>query len=235
MRCQVRRVAGAAVSVRRWFSATAALLGAALAVAGCGAQPYQYVGSVNDHMFFKVPSAWRQLSAGQVARLQRTVLGSNPAGPGGGQLVWSAAFDAAAHPSGDHIFAVTNEPTVYASVQIMNPSLRDGMSFDVMRDLLVPVTPQRRRQLAAAGIRLPPLITLTTPATFTASDGIRGISEAFEVTLSRGIKEDYTQTVLTNGDTTKLYLLVIQCDQACFQANLSQIGAVVQSFTVKGS
>ncbi len=224
------------MSVRHPFrvlAALAAAAAAAAAVAGCGASAYRFVGSVPNQVFFEVPAGWRQVSATTLAAEQRAVLGSGPAGAGGGSLVWSAAFDAARTPSAADIFSVAAEPVVYASVQVMNPALRGALSFDLMRDLLVPVTSQRRRQYAAAGIKLPALRDLGA-SIITAGGGVRGIGERYEVSVG-GIPEVYTQVVLTNSDTTKLYLLVVQCDQACFLANQAQIDAVVRSFTVKGS
>lgn len=221
------------MSVRRWIFVTAALLGAVLAVTGCGAPQYRYVGSVPDKVFFQVPSSWQQLSSGDLSAFQQTVLAQNAAGPQGGQLVWSAAFDAGAHPSTAHLFALTGHPVVYSSVQLMNAPVRDAMSYDFMRDLLIPVTPGRRQQLAAAGQKLQPLRLLSPPVTYNLPGGIRGIGELFAVKLGSGT-EVYAQTVLTDSATSKLYLLFVQCDQACFRSNISQIRTVVQSFTVKG-
>jgi hypothetical protein len=232
-RGQVRQVAGAAVNVRRRFSAAVALLGAVLAVAGCGAAQYRYVGSVPDRVYFQVPSAWQQLSPGDLSVFRNTVLAQNAAGPQGGQLDWSAGFDASAHPTVAHLFGFTGQPVVYSSVQVMNPVLRNALSYDFMRDLLIPVTADRRQQLEAAGQKLQPLHLLAPPVTYNLPGGIRGIGELFEIKLRSGT-EVYAQTVLTDSATSKLYLLFVQCDQTCFNANISQIGSVVRSFTVKG-
>ena len=221
------------MSVRRWFLVIAAPLGAVIALAGCGTSQYRYVGSVPDKVYFRVPSAWQQLSSGDVSAFQHTVLAQSAAGPQGGQVVWSAAFDAAAHPSTAHLFALTGQPIVYSSVQVMSQQLRGALSFDFMRDLLIPVTPGRRQQLKAAGQKLQPLQLLAPSVTFSLPGGIRGIGELFSIKLGTGT-EDYSQTVLTDNATSKLYLLFVQCSQACFKANISQIGAVVRSFTVKG-
>ena len=62
---------------------------------------------------------------------------------------------------------------------------------------------------------------------------MRGINELYEYTVS-GRPDAFDQTVLTNSDTTKLYLLLVQCYQDCFISHQSQIKAVVESFTVRG-
>jgi len=67
-----------------------------------------------------------------------------------------------------------------------------------------------------------------------ASGGVRGINELFQYDIG-SVPEVFDQTVLTNSETTKLYLLLVQCDQACFVAHTSQIASVMQSFTVRGS
>jgi hypothetical protein len=122
---------------------------------------------------------------------------------------------------------------VYASVQNLRDSLRAELSFNFMRDLLLPVTSGARQEASAEGEKLTGF-SLVSSTTITGSDGVHGINELFEYDVG-GQPDAFDQTVLTNGATTKLYLLLVQCFQSCFVAHAAQIRTVVDSFTVRGS
>ena len=223
MKRQLRRTAAAIVG-----------FGAALAVlAGCGAPTYTYAADTSDHAYFKVPSGWQQVDPHALAQVQNQFLTNSAAGQAGGSFIWSRAYSAAAKPALTALLIGSQTPSVYASVQSLRDSLRAALSFDYMRNLLFPVTSQARQAATAAGQQLTGF-DLVSSTTITASSGVRGINELFEYTVN-GLPDAFDQTVLTNGDTTKLYLLLVQCYQGCFVSHEAQIKAVVDSFTVRGS
>jgi hypothetical protein len=218
------------------FRRTAAGLAAAglLAVlAGCGAPAFTYAADSADNAYFKVPSAWRPMDPHALAATQSSELANSAAGPAGGSLAWSRAYAAQWNAQAGSLLTASTEPVVYASVQSLSTRLRESLSFNFMRDLLLPVTANARQQAAASGSPLTGF-TLISSTVITAKDGVRGINELFEYTIN-GQPDAFDQTVLTNGSTTKLYLLLVQCYQGCFVAHQAQIKAVVDSFTVRGS
>jgi hypothetical protein len=201
-------------------------------VTGCGAPPYTYATDKADQAYFRVPSGWHQINAHQLSQAQQLVLGTSYAGNPGGQLIWSAAFTPATRPAVGALLFSARDPVAYASVQSLKPKLRGALSFNQMRDLLFFVTPQSRQAAQAAGRKLSPLAVIHS-TTITTNDGIRGINELYALSIN-GMPYAFDQTVLTNSATTKLYLLLVQCDQSCFLAHKAQIQAVVNSFTVRG-
>jgi hypothetical protein len=204
-----------------------------LALTGCGAPAYVYAADGTDHAYFKVPASWRQVSPQFVTQVQEGLLGKSLAGAAGGSYAWSRVYTAEASPTLTALLAASNQPVVYASVQNINSSLRAGLSFNVMQDLLFPVTAAGRKAASAAGEKLTGF-ELISNTVVTNSSGMRGINELYEYTVN-GQPDAFDQTVVTNSETTKLYLLLVQCYQACFIAHRPQIAAVVNSFTVDGS
>ena len=202
------------------------------ALAGCGAPAYSYAADKADHAYFKVPSGWHQVSPEFVAQAQN-LLTRSFAGAARGALAWSQAYAAASSPSSVSLLDAANKPVVYASVQNLKLSLRGELSFNVMRDLLFPVTPGARQQAAAAGETLPGFQSISYNL-ITTKYNMRGINELFEYDVN-GQPDAFDLTVLTNAATTKLYLLLVQCYQNCFVSNEKQIATVVNSFTVRGS
>jgi hypothetical protein len=202
-------------------------------LAGCGTPAYQYAADKADHAYFKVPASWPQLSPDKVATIQSTLLTNSAAGTAGGSFIWSRAYSGTTKPSLSTLLVGSTTPAVYASVQSLKDALRAALSFDEMRDLLFPVTSQARQQAAANGENLAGFAQVSSTV-ISLPGGIHGINELYEFDVG-GLPDAFDQTVLTNSDQTKLYLLLVQCYQDCFASHLTQIKAVVQSFTVRGS
>jgi hypothetical protein len=225
--------------MRQFRRTVMGVLAAGLAVAvgaaltGCGAPTYVYAADSGDHAYFKVPATWHQVNPEFVTEVQQGLLSKSLAGAAGGSFAWSRVYSAEASPELTALLAASSQPVVYFSVQNINNSLRAGLSFNVMQDLLFPVTSAGRQAASAAGEKLTGF-QLISNTVITNSSGMRGINELYEYTID-GQPDAFDQTVITNSETTKLYLLLVQCYQACFIAHRPQIATVVNSFTVDGS
>jgi hypothetical protein len=201
------------------------------ALTACGAPAYTYATDNNDQAYFKVPSDWPRADQQDLLHVQQ-ILGITPSGTDG-RFTWVRAYETKTHPS--HVaLLLSRTPVVYASVQNLKTDPRNALSLNAMRDLVFPVTPGGRQLAAKAGVSLPGF-TLLASSTITTKDGVRGINEQFGFLVGGVQPVLFDQTVLTNTSTTKLYLLLVQCDVQCFSAHLAQIKTVVQSFTVRGS
>jgi hypothetical protein len=123
-------------------------------------------------------------------------------------------------------------PVAYASVLQLSSAERNDVSFNSMRDLLLPVTATARKAAAANHETLSGFASLADEV-ITDSHHDRGIREIFDYNL--GVTpETFDLTVLTNSTTTKLYFLLVHCSAACFANDYKQIATVVGSFTVGG-
>lgn len=212
----------------RVATALAAAVALLVTVTSCAAPAFQYASDNADGAYFKVPSTWPQVSASGVTQVENDLSQGNA-----GTFTWARAYSAVTDPPIGDLLAGADQPVIYATVQTMNASLRAALSFNNMRDLLLPVTSQARSAAKQAGSTLTGF-HLISSSTITSSDGVRGINELFEYEVN-GQPDAFDQTVLTNSATTKLYLLLVQCLQACFLAHAAQIKTVVNSFTVRGS
>jgi hypothetical protein len=209
-----------------------ALLAALAGLAGCAAPAYTYVVDSQDHAYFKVPAGWYQVPAKALASAQ-SALQKAPLGAEGGPYLWSRAYAAEPDPGAVDLVSGAPVPIVYASVQSVRDWLKAGLSFDAMRDMLYPVTSQGRQQAAQEGQKFTGF-DLLGGSTIASGDGIRGINELYVYDFAH-VPDAFDQTVLTNTATTKLYLLLVQCSQACFAKYEPQIKTIVESFTVRGS
>ncbi len=220
--------------LRQTVTALAAVAALLTIATGCGAPAYTYAADSQDQTYLKVPASWHQVNTQSVAEAQTILLAKSAAGSAGGSLEWARAYTATKNPPYLSLLTASNEPVVYVSVQNVRTSLRGELSFDLMRDLLFPVTPAGRQEATAAGEKLPAGFSLISNTTITTKYGMRGINELFEFDID-GQPDAFDQTVLTNNATSKLYLLLVQCFQGCFLAHRTEISAVINSFTVRGS
>ena len=210
----------------RYLYRVAALAIVVFAVAGCSLAPqYTYVSDSADNAYFKVPPSWHQVP-------ESTLQSAEGSSSQEGSYLWSEAYDANAKPSVDHVFAATGKPVAYASVISLSSTERSEISFNSMRDLLLPVTSSARKAAAADHEELEGFQSLSDQVITDGSNN-RGIREIFDYDLGT-TPETFDLTVLTNSSTTKLYFLLVQCTETCFASNYKQISDVVDSFTVGG-
>ena len=204
----------------------AALAIVGFAAAGCSLAPqYTYVSDSADSAYFKVPPSWHQVSE---SSLQSAEGSSSQEG----SYLWSRAYDGNTKPSVDHVFAATSHPVAYASVIGLSSNERNEISYNSMRDLLLPVTSTARKAASANHEELEGFQSLSDQV-ITDGNNNRGIREIFDYDLGTA-PETFDLTVMTNSSTTKLYFLLVQCTESCFASNYKQISDVVTSFTVGG-
>jgi hypothetical protein len=203
----------------------AALIIVGLLVAGCVAPQYTYVTDSADSAYFKVPPSWHQVN-------QSTLQSAEGPSSQEGSYLWSRAYDDTAKPSINNVFSSSATPVAYASVLGLSAAERNDVSFNSMRDLLLPVTSTARSAASAAHEQLSGFASLSDQV-ITDNHNDRGIREIFDYDLGATL-ETFDLTVLANSATTKLYFLLVHCSATCFASNYNQIAAVVGSFTVGG-
>lgn len=196
-----------------------------LSVAGCVAPQYTYVADSTDNAYFKVPPSWHEVSPSSLQAIQGQ--GTNQ-----GTYLWSRAYDDSTQPSVRHVISSSAKPVAYASVLGLSSGGRNDMSFNSMRDLLLPVTAAARSAASAAHQSLSGFTSLNDQV-ITDSHNDRGIREIFDYNLGL-TPETFDLTVMTNSATTKLYFLLVHCSTSCFAASYPEIAKVVGSFTVGG-
>jgi hypothetical protein len=209
----------------RPLCSVAALIIVGLLVAGCVAPQYTYVTDSADSAYFKVPPSWRQVS-------QSTLQAAEGPSSQEGSYLWSRAYDDSAKPSINNVFSSSETPVAYASVLGLSAAERNGVSFNSMRDLLLPVTSTARSAASAAHEQLSGFASLSDQV-ITDNHNDRGIREIFDYDLGTTL-ETFDLTVLANSATTKLYFLLVHCSATCFASDYNQIATVVGSFTVGG-
>jgi len=198
---------------------------ATVALSGCSGPTYTYVTDSAASTYYEVPAQWHQISQQSLNSVLQAA-GSSPTG------IWSTAFDADSAPSGNNFLAPTiNQPFVFAEVVPLSPTATAELSYNMLRDLFLPVTSATREQAAESGYPLTDFKSLRDE-TIMAKAGVHGVRETYQYTFPGGIVDTFDEDVLTNADATTAYMLVVHCTDTCYTQNESSINTVLSSFTV---
>ena len=215
-------------STRGLIGGLAALLAGVLStvlLSGCGAPAYTYVADDAAGTYYKVPVQWHPIAQKQIDALLQSEGGSS-----GG--IWSTAFDGGTGPNADHVLAGDlSQPFAWAEVLPLNPTASNALSYNMLRDFMLPVTSSTRSSEAQEGFPLTGFKQLLDQ-TVTGKQGVHGVREIFQYTFPGGAANTFDEDVLTNADQTEVYLLMVHCTNTCYTQNQNAINTVMTSFTV---
>jgi hypothetical protein len=214
-------------STRGLIGGLTILLAAALTIglSACGSPQYTYVADTSAGTYYKVPHDWHQIS-------QKSLNAALQAAGGSGAGVWLTAFDAGTAPSADHFLAANvGQPFVFAEVGTLSSTVSNELSYNMLRDFMLPVTSNSRQTDAAGGFPLTNFKQLRDQ-TITGTKGVHGVRETFQYTFPGGTADTFDEDVLTNASQTVVYFLMVHCTNSCYSQNQNKIDTVMSSFTV---
>jgi hypothetical protein len=201
----------------------------AVTAAGCAAPQFTYVSDSGANTFFKVPFGWHRISDVSLAAQFKT--------PGSalGQVAgtWDVAFDADQAPAAVHLFSPNaRQPFAFAFVTPLSTTASNAMSYNGLRDVLLPVTSASRAQAAQSSFPLTHF-KLLRDTVVTPGQGVHGVWDIYDYTYPGGITDTFDQIALTNSNNTQLYVLMVHCISPCYSQNRDQLDTITSSFTVR--
>jgi hypothetical protein len=197
--------------------------------AGCAAPEFIYVSDTSASTFFKVPYGWHRISDVSLAAQFRT-----PGSALGQNGTWDVAFDAAPAPAAVHLFSPNaTKPFAFAFVAPLSASASQAMSYNGLRDVLLPVTSAARQSAAQAGSFPLTHFRLLRDSVIKPGPGVHGVWETYSYTYPGGTTDTFDQVALTNSDSTQLYVLMVHCIATCYSQHHDQIDTIMSSFTVR--
>jgi hypothetical protein len=202
----------------------AVLLG--VTVTGCGAPQYTYVANSSRSTYFKVPNGWHQISGGALQKAEAQL--QYPAG------AWQVAYEAGAAPNAsDFLSFGSSKPFVFAEIGTLTSAGSQGLSYNGLRDIFLPVT-STARQNVPAGYPLTGFKQIRDQ-NLTPGLGVHGVRETFDYTIEGGPTDTFDEIALTNAEDTVVYFMVLHCTTSCYSSDQTQINDVMSSFTIRSS
>ena len=199
------------------------LVGAAgvVILAACAAPAHTFVASPDADLVLRLPKSWNTLRNEA----------SNDANTGQPDGNWNAVFDASREPDAKHVdlSSSVNAPVAYARVSVLDSDTASGMNGDKLRDILLPFTSSARAQVATD----PRAATFKQISDYDVHSSVAsGVHIVYSYDLGHG-REVFDQIAMVGSQKTRVYLLVVRCDQACYDGHRAEIDQVTHSFTVK--
>ena len=194
---------------------------AVVTLAACAAPAHTFVASPDADLVLRLPSSW------STVRNEAT----NDSSTGQPDGNWNAVFEASKHPDVNHVDLSTSvtEPVAYARVSVLDSDTASGMNGDKLRDIVLPFTASARAQVATD----PRAKTFKRISDYDVHSNVAsGVHIVYSYDLGHG-REVFDQIAMIGSQKTRVYLLIVRCDQSCYDAHKSEIADVVSSFTVK--
>jgi hypothetical protein len=210
------------------FGGLGVLLVAAIAT-GCAAPQFTYISDSGANAYFKVPFGWHRISDVSLAAQFKTP--GSALGQAAG--TWDIAYDADQAPAAVHLFSPNaKQPFAFAFVTPLSATASNAMSYNGLRDVLLPVTSASRAQAAQSSFPLTHF-KLLRDTVITLGQGVHGVWDTYNYTYPGGITDTFDQVALTNSSSTQLYVLMVHCIATCYSHNRDQLDTIMSSFTVR--
>jgi hypothetical protein len=208
-----------------------ALLGIALVLGltGCGESSKLYPASKSEGVFFSVPTNWKALSTASLNKYEKE--STEPEGAARQALVkWQIAYTTNKKLKAAEVFNLTapTKPLAFARVRDLESSEINSVSYNTLRDVIVPVT-----QIIEGDDPSAPDFQILVDQEV-VQKGARGVQTVYSFSID-GKEQTINQTTLMANDRTKLYIFVVRCTTECYNKNKKKIEEIVSSFTVEGA
>ena len=202
----------------------------ALTLTACGTVSQQYATDKGDGVYFTVPNHWVKVS--QLAiNAEEAKSTSSGAADRLAAVHWQEAYSAdPAFKSSQVLSLKTPEkPMVYVRVRSLMPEEINSISYNTLRDLVVPITSWSSGTSASA-----PALSISDDSEIVERGG-RGIHTQYTFTSSDGKAQTIDQSALMSDDHSMIYIMIVRCSEACFNKNRQIVEKIVSSFTVRGA
>ena len=200
---------------------------ACVVLVACGAPQNHYVAekpgaAPAGSVYFTVPHTWTEFPTSAITAAQsdwstdpamKSVLDAT---------LWQQAFDAAPQPSLTHVLgrSSSDAPTVYASLRTVYGG--ETVTDTSLRDLVLP--------LSTLGTQVRVLRDEKV-----TQGGAQGVHLVMSYAAAAGAPEEtIDQTSFLSDGKDAVYLLVVRCTTACYDANTDLIRSVTSSYTIQG-
>ena len=208
-----------------------ALLGIALVLGltACGESSKLYPASKSEGVFFSVPTNWKALSTASLNKYEKE--STEPEGAARQALVkWQIAYTTNKKLKVSEVFNLTApaQPLVFARVRDLESSEINSVSYNTLRDVIVPVTSIINGDDPSA----PDFQILVDQEV--VQKGARGVQTVYSFSIDDK-EQTINQTSLMSNDRTTMYIFVVRCTTECYANNKKKSEEIVSSFTVEGA
>ncbi len=205
----------------------------AMVLSGCAQPSQKYAADKRDGVYFTVPRDWKLIPQSAISA-REALSTATGAADRLAAVKWQEAYSPSTSITAKDVLslATTKVPVVYVRVRSLLAEEINAVSYNSLRDIIVPLTTW------ASG-------TDATAPIFTVADDsedvqkiARGVHTQFTFTNTVGktsTQQTIDQTALVSNDRSTIYVLIVRCSNTCFEKNRKVLTKISQSFTVRGT
>jgi hypothetical protein len=198
----------------------------AVSLSGCATPQYTDVSVPKANIHFQIPRDWDQISSSSLASYLKA-RGFDTSG------TWIVGYDASPEPrTADYQTSDNTRPFVFAHYGKLSSTLSREMSYEMLRNMYLPVTSTARQNAATQGFPFTGFRQIRDQL-LSLGQGAQGVREIYDYTFA-GRAYTFDEDVATNADHTVIFLLVIHCTTTCYSSYQAAIDYVMSSVTVSG-
>lgn len=189
----------------------------------------KYGSDVKDGVYFSVPQSWNTVT-GKALLAQEALSTTQGAAERLTLVHYQEAYSPNPKIKAKDVLTLTapNSPIVYARVRALTNSEIQQISYNDLRNLILPVTSWEDGTASSI-----PVYSVASDQEAIQKGG-RGIHTIFSFT-NNGVSQTINQTGLLSNDHRTLVMFVVRCSTLCYFKNKTTIDKAVASFTVRGS
>ena len=204
----------------------ASFLSIALALTGC-TSTQMYAKNKNEGVYFTIPNGWKMISQKDLAK-RESQSSATGAADRLSLVTWQEAYSKNGEANPEDVFSLRTpkSPLVYVRVRNLSMEEVQSVSYNSLRDIIVPLTDWIEKGNEAQSFVLENDFE-------EVKKGARGVHEIFSFTGTDGINQTINQIALVSDDRTKLYVLLIRASTKDFRSNSLVLKKIADSFTIQ--
>jgi hypothetical protein len=205
------------------------MIALALILSACGKPSQQYATDKADGVYFTVPLGWKKIPTLAINSVEAK---STLAGAADrlAAVHWQVAYTLDKSLTAEQVLNLKTpeKPVVYVRVRSLLPDEINAVSYNTLRNLVVPLT-----TWASGSDPTAPALTINNDVEIVEKGG-RGIYTQFTFKSSDGKDQTIDQAALMSNDHSTMYIMIARCSATCFTEHKKDFAKILKSFTVRG-
>ena len=204
------------------------LLAISVLLTSCAQPSKIYASDKKEGVYFALPQGWKKIEQLQLAA-QEAKSTATGAAERAASVLWQEAYSPNHRVDAKAVLSLGTPdfPIVYVRVRSLLGDEINSVSYNSLRDLVVPLTGWVNQTVKA------PKFDIFNDEE-KVEKGARGIHSVFQFTQTDGTSQTIDQTSLLSTDHATIYVLLIRCSTSCYDKQRGALEKIASSFTVRG-
>lgn len=210
--------------------AVATLLACSLIALTSCSQTQLYAADKTSGVYLAIPKGWHKISTTQLNNAESKST-ADGAAERLASVVWQEAYTTSTTTQPKVIFSLSapDGAVVYVRVRDLNYDEMNSVSYDSLRNLILPITTWLEDPTKANS-------KFILHDDYERVEKIaRGVRTIFTFADPSGISETVDQTSLVSDDRSRIYVLLVRAPTKYFKVHVKELQAIGDSFTVRGN